>query len=429
MQDARMQDARMHQEKEGRKGKIFIFIAALFGALLLWMYAIGYDTEIDERVFSGISVEIEGIGSNGYTVADGESFSMTVDVYASGTRAVLNSLSAGDFKAIVDISAVSEPGMKRLPITIVPPNGVTAANPSVPNVTLYVDAFTSRNVNVQIERTYSSVYEIGETQQSLYTVKVDGPESVIGTAEAYCSFSLGNITEETIFVSGEIRLRDSVTKKDISSSYVTMDRHTVDVTFVLYGNKTVPVVLALTGGMFRPEDVQFLTDDAGVELRGPISELANVSSLSIRCDETQLTDNRLSGTIRAGELLMQNLPESLLIATNADTEISYTVVTPEVLYRTFTVPVSKITIYNLPSGGILQPTVAESVVVRVFGPANAVLAYNASKLSIRVNYLTLEKQMQGADDEYFGTAEIDTGSSAVCVDGAVYTVPVKVTVA
>lgn len=419
----------MNREKTGRKGNIFIFIAALFGALLLWMYAIGYDTEIDERVFSGIPVEIEGIGNNGYTVADGESFSMTVDVQASGTRAVLNSLNAGDFKAIVDISAVSEPGMKRLPITIVPPNGVTAANPSVPNVTLYVDAFTSRNINVQIERTYSSVYEIGETQQSLYTVKVDGPEGVIGTAEAYCSFTLGTITEESIHVSGEIRLRDSVTKKDISSSYVTMDHNTVDVTFVLYGTKTVPVELALTGGMFRPEDVQFLTDGAGVELRGPISELANVSSLSIQCDETQLTDNRLTGTIRAGELLLENLPESGLIATSADTEITYTVITPEILYRTFTVPASKITVYNLPSGGDVRANAAEALEVRVFGPAGAVLAYNAAQLSIRVNYLALEKQMQGADDEYFGAAEIDTGSSAVCVDGAFYVVPVKVTAA
>lgn len=428
MQDERPQEARVHQEKTGRKGKIFIFIAALFGALLLWMYAIGYDTEIDEQVFSGIPVEIEGIGSNGYTVADGESFSLTVDVHASGTRAVLNSLSSGDFKAIVDISSVSEPGMKRLPITIVPPNGVTAANPSVPNVTLYVDAFTSRNINVQIERTYSSVYEIGETLQSLYTVKVDGPESVIGTAEAYCSFTLGEIEEESIHVSGEIRLRDSETKKDISSPYVTLDQNTVDVTFVLYGTKTVPVEVALVGGKFNAEDVDTFIDCAGVELRGPVSELSHVSSLSIKCDETQLTNNRLEGSIRAGELLEQNLPESTLTVTDAEAVISYTVVVPEIRYREIKVPAARIIVDNPPPVGVAQVTVVDLVAVTVFGPAEAVRTYNASQLVIHVNFLTLEKQVQASGDQniYIGVAVIDTGSSAVCVDGATYTVKVKV---
>lgn len=418
----------MHNEETGRKGKILIFAAALFGALLLWMYAIGYDTEIDEQVFTGIPVEIIGTHENGYTVAESENFLRTVDVHASGTRATLNVLKSADFQAYVDISAINEPGYATLPVTIVAPNGVTATIQGVSNVTLYVDVFTSRNINVQIERTYTSAYEIGKTEQSLYTVKVNGPESVIGTAEAYCSFSLGEITDEIIHVSGDIRLRNSETKAEISNRYVTMDSNTVDVTFVLYGRKTVPVELTLTGGTYRPEDVQFFTDVAGVELCGPLSELAHVSSLSILCDESQLTDNPLTETIRADALLEQNLPGSALAAASADTEITYTVILPEIMYRTITVPVSRITIYNLPGNGIVQASVMSPVEIRVFGPANEVRSYNGSQMTIRVNYLRLEKQAT-AEDEFFGIAEVDTGSSAVCVDGAVYTVPIRLIVA
>lgn len=414
----------MHIEETGRKRKLLIFIAALFGSLLLWMYAIGYDTEIDEQVFSGISVEIIGMHDSGYTVAEGESFSLSIDVHASGTRAALNAVEAGDFRAYVDISAVNEPGYVTLPIKVVPPNGVNAETLSVPNVTLYIDTFTSRNINIQIEKTYSSAYEIGKTLQSLYTVSVYGPESVIGTAEAYCSFSLGDITEETIYVSGEIRLRDSVTKAELSNPYITMGNNTVDVTFILYGRKTVPLELILEGGVFRTGDAQFFTSVSGVELYGPIAALANISSLSLICDETQMEENRLTATVTAGELLAQNLPDSDVTAANAEAEISYTVILPNIRYRTVTVPVSRISIYNLPTGGTVQAVVMDAVEVVLMGPAEAIDAYDATLMTISVDYNSIEPQL--TEDEFLGIAEIDTGSSAVCIDGSIYTVPIRV---
>ena len=61
----------MNNEVIGRKKKIFTFAVALFGALVLWMYAIGYDTEISTETYNGIVVEIMGVNTNGYTVADG----------------------------------------------------------------------------------------------------------------------------------------------------------------------------------------------------------------------------------------------------------------------------------------------------------------------------------------------------------------------
>ena len=70
----------MKHESQARKRKIFTFSIALFGALVLWMYAIGYDTEIDTKTYTGIVVEISGVNTNGYTVADGDSFSLSVDI-------------------------------------------------------------------------------------------------------------------------------------------------------------------------------------------------------------------------------------------------------------------------------------------------------------------------------------------------------------
>ncbi len=414
----------METEVTGRKGKILIFVIALFGALILWMYAIGYDTEIDERVFSGIQVEITGLNVNGYTVADGENFSLNVDARASGTRSVLNNSDVSDFRAYVDISSVGGPGYATLPVTVVAPTGLTVESLSVSNVTLYVDTFTSKTINIQIEKTYSSEYEIGEVVQSLYAVSVYGPESIVGTAEAYSSFELGTITGNDIHVSGEIHLRDSATKAMISNPYITMSSSTVDVTFIMYGSKTVPVELALEGGTYSAEDVQFLSSVSGVKLRGPMSELAQVSALAIVCDETEIEDGKLVSTITAGELLANRFPESSLSAEEPEAEITYTVILPEIRSKTVSVPISRMTVYGLPDSGKVHAVANASLEVTVFGSAAAVKAYDGEQMTVRINYQTLV--LQAATGEYLGEAEISTGSSAVCVDGSVYTVPVRV---
>lgn len=414
----------METETTGRKGKIFIFVIALCGALLLWIYAIGYDTELSDRTYSGISVELAGINSNGYTVAEGDHFSLNIDLQASGTRSVLDRVSVSDFHAYVDISSVNGPGYHTLPISVIAPNGLSIETLSVQNVTLYIDTFTSKNIPVFAEQTYSSLYEIGKVEQSMYTVSVYGPESVISSAEAYCSFSLGNVTEDTVHVSGEVALRDSDTKAAITNPYITIGNSTLQVTYHMYDRKTVPWELVLTGGTFLPSDVQFVTTVPGVTLYGPVEKLAELQSLAISCDETAATDGRLSGTVQISELLAANGLDAEITAEGLE-QMDYVLLLPTVRYRTVRVPVSRITVYGLPFDGSVRAVASGTLEVTVFGMSDAVRAYQADKMTIRVDYGALEHDI--TTDEYVGVAEIDTGDSSVCVDGKTYYVTVRVT--
>lgn len=413
----------METEVFGRKRKILIFAVALFGAFLLWMYAIGYDTEISSEEFGGIQVEINGVNTNGYTVADAENFSRSIDIRASGTRSALNDVSAGDFRAYVDISSVTGPGYTTLPITVVAPNGLTVEIISAPNVTLYVDTFTSKTLNILIEKTYSSEYEIGEIKQDLYAVSIFGPESIIRTAEAYSSFALGTITANTVNVSGEILLRDSETKATISNPYITMSNSTVDVTFVMYGSKTVPVELILQGGTYLPSEVLFATSEPSVTLMGPLPELAEIDSLQITCDET-LLEEKLIRTVTVGDLLASNQLDELITVANPAAEFTYTVEIPSIRTETIVVPVSRIFVYGLPEDGSVSAVAAQEVQVTVIGTASAIKNFDDELLTIMVNYETLTKHVTG---NYYGIAEISTGDSRICVDDSAYTVLVAVT--
>lgn len=415
----------METEVVGRKRKILIFIIALFGALLLWMYAIGYDTEIDDEVFNGIQVELMGVNTNGYTIADGENFSLNIDVRASGTRSALNAVDAGDFRAYVDISTVSEPGYTTLPVTVVAPNGLTAEILTVSNVTLYVDTFTSKTLNIQIEKTFSSEYKIGEVSQSLYAVSVYGPASIINTAEAFSSFKLGTITAETVNVSGDILLRNSETKAVISNPYITMSNSTVDVTFTMYGSKTLPLELVLQGGTYLLEDVAYYVSEPAITVYGPLRELAERSALYIICDETQIED-KLTETVLLSDLLAENQFSEKITVSDPAVELTYTVELPNIRFRTVTVPVSRIQVYGLPEDGSVTAVALDEVQVSILGTLEAVEAYDEGLMTIRVNYETLTQLVTG---DYSGVAEISTGDSRICVDSSGYAVQVSVSIA
>ena len=415
----------MKHESQARKRKIFTFTIALFGALVLWMYAIGYDTEIDSQTYTGIMVEINGVNTNGYTVADGESFSLSVDVRLSGTRRVLSEIKGDDLSAYVDISSVGGPGLTTLPVKIVAPNGSTVESVSVPNVTLYVDTFTSRTLTVNIETTYTSSYTIGEMTQSLYAISIYGPESIISNAEAYTSIDLGNVTTSDFHVSGEILLRDSVTKAAINNPYVTMSSNTVELSFAMYGRKTVPLQLMLTGGTLHTADVLFASSVDSVVLTGPLDLLAQVDALLVYCDESKL-EEKLISEITVEELLEANHLDKKLLPVLAEQTITYSVEIPYFRTKTVTVKADKIQIIGLPEDGSVTAKCTQDLSITLLGTLTAVNGYKTDKLTVTVDYQSLrEDSVTGL---YEGTAVITTGDSRVCIDGSEYILQVEVTV-
>lgn len=413
----------MKNEANGRKGKIAVFIVALLGALLLWMYALGYDTQESTKNITGIPVEISGVKTDGYTVAGISDFSVTLDLEAVGTRSALNSVSASDFKAYVDISSVTKPGYATLPIQVVTPNGLKTDHLSIQNVSLYIDRFTSKTINIQVEQKFKSEYSIGEVRSNLYAVSVYGPESELANAEAFCSFDLGNITQAVIHASGDIMLRDASTKAKIINPYITMENSTVDVTFVMYDEKTIPIELNLIGGLFAGSDVQFVSSVSELTISGPVSELSPVSSLKLNLDENKLTSGKEYTTTIAA-LLSENGYSGLLTVSEPEKEIVYSVGLPKVLFQTVTLPASSITFYGVPDDGSVNISAVSSVEISIFGSPDIIKKYSSKAMTASVNYATITQNP--VTGQYVGILEISTGDSRVGVAGSEYTVLLRV---
>ena len=306
---------------------------------------------------------------------------------------------------------------------VVAPNGATVEAISVPNVTLYVDAFTSRTLTVNIETTYSSAYTIGEMTQSLYAVSIYGPASIISNAEAYTTIDLGTVTTSDFHVSGEILLRDAETKAAINNSYVTMSSSTVKLDFTMYGNKSVPLKLMLTGGILHTEDVLFASSLDSVLLTGPMELLSQVESLYVYCDESVLEEKEIY-EITVEEILSSNGLDKKILPVVAEQNISYSIEIPYFRTMTVTVDADKIQLINLPEDGSVSAECLQGLNVTLLGTQQAVNGYKADKLTVTVDYQTLE--VDPVTGIYKGVALIETGDNRVCVDSSDYIVQVLV---
>ncbi|MBO4366305.1 MAG: hypothetical protein J5843_01475 [Clostridia bacterium] len=410
----------MQRFADSRAAKILLFIASLFGAFLLWIYAMGYDSEATTQVFTGIPVELTGTNAGGYTVAETD-FSLSIDVTASGTRSELSSVTSADFRAYVDISGVSGAGYNTLPIHVVEPNALNVTHLSTANVTLYIDKFTTKRIPVLVEQVYQSSYTIGETAQSVNQITVYGPETLLSNAEAYALLDLGTVTDTAATGSGAIRLRDASTKTAISSPYITMDTQTVSVTYTMYASRTLPLRLNLTGGMLTPEDIQYAFGSASLTLYGPAALLNSLESLAVSVDETS-ADTASEMTFDKQELLAANGLDARVTPEEPDTPVTLTLSIPATRTADVQVPASHITVVNLPNH--VSISVQSALTVRILGEPAAVKGYDSNRMTAKIDYYSLE--LQPSSGLYLGTATVETGDSAVCVYGGPYTVVISV---
>ena len=143
------------QIPHANKGKIFTFLTALLAfisAIVLWFFAIDYDSPDYTKTFSNIKVEVTGLAelrqSMGYTLL--EEPDLTVDVTIAGKRTDVNQVRSSDITASIDLSAVAAAGENKFEVQITSPNGTTVASQSVNEVRLYVDNFISKQYTVKV---------------------------------------------------------------------------------------------------------------------------------------------------------------------------------------------------------------------------------------------------------------------------------------
>ncbi len=406
-----------------RGRKIATFIVSLLGALVLWIYAIGYDSTLFESTFSGVEVVVQGedilAANKGYTLAEKQSFS-SITVVAKGKRSELNALSAEDFRAVVDVSKAANAGEQTLNITVYSPNGIEVVSQSSTTVTVFVDEFTQRNDLLSVSVDTGDKYVMTENVTFVsavanpLSVTVSGPKSVLSKVEgAYVDFNLdGHEISDNLSGYGAIELRDA-SGNVIENPYITISEATAYVTVTVTKQKTVPVRVVFTGGVFDINDIATTVSAQSVTVSGSPEALSAINEMVLEIDETAVDGTEVF-EFSIGAMLPSGVTNE-----SGNSKISVSVTMPELSVRNYTISTDKIIVENLPEGYTYE--IKESLVVTLIGPRDAFLEFDDTKLSAKVNFdrVTVEP-----DGSYTARALIDTGgeNSAIYAQSKDYTV-------
>ncbi len=379
-------------DRRRNKNKIISFLTVLLAvvcAVVLWFFAIDYDSPDFSKTFTNIEIGVTGeaeLRQNlGYTLL--EQPNLTVDVTIVGKRTDVNQVRASDITAVIDLSSVAAAGMNKFSVQISAPNGTTVASQSVSEIRLYVDNFISQQYVVNIRKMSYVLDEnlyIDTVNCSPASVTVWGPANELEKISgAYLDLELGELVN-SVKASADVKLLD-INKQEIDNPYIFIENSTVTASVSVYVEKDIPVKVNLTGGIYSSLTADIRCDMETVRFKGTVEQMANVSEYVISIDET------------ATDL---DLPIKLLInppagVTNVSESRYATVLitVPDMGKREMVISSENIEFINIPEG--LDAKGLEDVVIQLRGLQDVLNELTEEDIAITVDMSLLGELTAG----------------------------------
>lgn len=397
-----------------RFGRVAGIIGAFIGAILLWLYAIGYDSTLFERTFDGVEITLEGAeklaGEKGFTLAEEQRFS-SITIVAKGKRSELNELKASDFKAVVDLSMAEHAGEQTLNIVVFSPNGTEVVSQSSSTVTVFVDEFTQRNdlLSVSVDTGHGYIMTEGVTSVDAIpnplSVLVSGPRSELEKIEgAYVRFNLdGHEVGDNIYGYGAIELRDK-NGAVINNPYISVSDTTAYVSISVTKQKTVPIRVMFVGGVFDPSQVSVSLSSDSITVSGSPASVAAISELVLEIDETTIEDSK-EFEFAIGSMLPNGISNE-----SGNSKVSVKVTLPEMSVRSYHITKEAIEIVNLPEGYTYK--INSGVSVKVIGPRDAFAQIDPDAVTAVADFDNVTVEPDGS---YTASIRVSLGNEASSV--------------
>ena len=237
------------QASETKRFSVLTIVLSVLLALGLWLYVVSLESPSAERTFDEVKVKISGVETleeaREFTVLSGYDYSVSVTL--RGRRSVLDTLTAEQIVAKVDVSDIAEAGEYDKKIKFYPPSGTEFVSSSSEILSLNVDEVKTTSVPVlEPQATYTLAADVHvEHTMSPAAVSITGPAMVVDKIKgAQCAFDLGEYPSGKITQSAEFILVDQ-NGSVVESPYLRIgdNRKTIVFEFSFYKEKQVPLVV------------------------------------------------------------------------------------------------------------------------------------------------------------------------------------------
>ena len=355
-----------------KKWDILLKIISFLMAVLIWFAVIFFQSNITQRIFTGIEVQIDNFNemrSHGYTILGNDKF--YVDVTLEGKNSDLNRINRSEIRAYIDLQGVERAGEIIRPVQIREINYVAVVEQSLSSAIIYIDRNMTKSVPVTgniIRSNTESGIETGELSFTPEAVNVTGPEQLIDMINhARVEVDLGSaLVERSRNVRENFILVDE-NGGEVSNPYIRYHENTIEVHVPVYMEKEVPLRVEYRYGYYTRNNVSVKINPEAVRLRGSPDYLNNLDEIIIdMINEKEIDGDR---TLRRPVNLPGNPPDDIREingVTSADVEIIFN----DMLTRTVTIPVSRFDI--TPPDNFGYHIQEANLVIRLFGPANRI---------------------------------------------------------
>lgn len=293
-------------KKEGVAEKsvnVWVVILSLVLALGLWLYVVAAESPTGERTVHNVEVRLSGTDTlsslYGFSVLTG--YDTTASVTLRGRQSELNALDSEDVLAKIDLSDITAAGSYHKKIQITPPSGMEVVRVTPEYLTVDVDVEKTVFVDVlEPEETYSlSLPDVKFNRVfSAERIAVRGPQTVVDKiAGIKCQVDLGELTEN-VTKSVPLRFVDAE-GNEITDRYLVPAQNTLVIQYILYKEKTVPLVLDVST-VLPGEKVNQRVVPETITVQGSperIDELTQVVARKISTAEMTNNYHRVTGTV------------------------------------------------------------------------------------------------------------------------------------
>lgn len=332
-------------------------IVSVLAAFILWLIVVNVDDPIISKTYTGINVELVNAEllteqNKDYEVIDNSDM---ITVVVTAKRSVIDEMSKDYIKATADVKSMTI--RDTVPIEVKSmrySDRIDSVTTRAESVKLKVEDIITKRVPVSVDYSGSIAdrYVLAGVDTNIDTVEITGPEShVANVAMMLAEIDVTNLNKDTI-VTQELHPYDE-NQNRVDDIKLTFNKKNVEVTFLIDAVKEIPIESGYSGipaagyvdtGIVKIEPSKVLVTGRG-------ENYSDLKSVNIAPNEVLI--DGASGDVVKTINIADFLPSGVTYYDkDFDTNIQVEVEIKAAKRKTIVVPLSNITVDNLPEGYI-----------------------------------------------------------------------------
>jgi YbbR domain-containing protein len=330
-------------------------IVSVLGAFVLWLVVVNVDDPVISKTYTGIPVEVtnEDVLSSQGKCYDILGDSNSINVVVTAHRSVIDGMSRDYIKATADMRMLTS--LDTIPIEV----RSTRFSDRIESVTtresslkLKIENIAEKELPVSIgyEGEPAEGYILGGVENALSTITVSGPESVIARVTKIMAVAdIKGINRD--FSATEPLFALDENNERIDDDRIKLSRTVTEIKYIIYSTKTIPISSGYSGepaaGFGTTGSV--LTDPSSVVIAGKGENYDDMNVIYISPDEVSVEG--ASTDVEKTVSIANYLPTGVIFASpDVVTDVKVTVGIAQNQHKVIDVPLSNITIDNVPDG-------------------------------------------------------------------------------